>query len=200
MSVSHKETEELIEEVDNEVLNQVYAKIQQAQDNEEEEDDIVPTDRLSARSWVLSYVRLEEEVEFLENEYITELKKKYIEPVEDKIIQHKKSQDFIKYILLKFLNNIDRDNAQFPDLRTVSKKKSTDKVVYPSDEKDFARNVFENDPEKKDFIKLTFGLDKAKIKEYYKENGEYPFNEITTEKTTESISFRKPTAKKKKEK
>ena len=161
-----------LDESDEEMFKDIYDKLEEYMDNEDESTPFVaPEDRISARDWLLASLKIEDEIKYLKEVYVKELEKKYILPVKNQIEKHNDALDILKQGLRQFLENAEERKVDFPDLASV-------------DEKEFAKMLHENNSE---FIRVTPSLDKKGIQKYYKENKELPLEELRAEPGKKSV-------------
>ena len=122
--------------------------------------------------------------------YIPSLKKKYIEPVEEKINKNKQAKEQIQYGLKMFLDNINERKTNFPDLGTIFIQKNPKSIMYPEDEKDLAKKLYEEESE---YVRVDPKIDKKKINEKFKESGyeEVPIEGVSIKDSEEIIKFRR---------
>ena len=173
-----------IEDVDQVEFDEFFNSIQPESENENNVP--IPDSKLSARKWLLAYLKMESEIEYLSDVYKPYQKERYLKPTEDRIERLVKSQDFIKEGLLKFLENAELDSVPFPDFATVSKAEGKDKIIYPENEEELAENLFKSG--NKDFVKIKHSLDKKAINQYIANNdGELPFSGLSIEKVADSV-------------
>jgi len=174
-----------LDESDEEMFKDIYDKLEEYMDNEDESTPFVaPEDRISARDWLLASLKIEDEIKYLKEVYVKELEKKYILPVKNQIEKHNDALDILKQGLRQFLENAEERKVDFPDLASVGQYDAAEKIIYPEDEKEFAKMLHENNSE---FIRVTPSLDKKGIQKYYKENKELPLEELRAEPGKKSV-------------
>lgn len=159
------------------------------------EDIIVPTTKIAASDWARQLLRIENENDFLSGEYKIKQIEKYIKPVTDRIERNNRIGEFIRIKLLDFLEDIKEQSINFPDIGTITAKKISDKIDYDSieDSEDLAKKLY-NDDETKQFVKVTYSLNKKAISDYFKNNGKIPqtLSPIDVKKDQgKGLSFRK---------
>lgn len=175
-----------LEEVDELSISQLREDVEDSLDND---GVIIPPDSHNeARNWVYAHQNISEEINRLKTEYIPYLMERYINPVKEKIERHRESQEVIKSGLKEFLENIEETKANFPDLATVYLQKGQEKLVYPEEEDELAKKLFEENSE---YVRVSPKLDKTKIKKSWSSTGEVPIDEILVEETESEIRFRK---------
>ena len=145
----------------------------------------IPDDIIGARKLIWAYIKNKEDIEFYKKEYIPALKEKYIGPVEKTIVKLEEKQDALKGIVLDYMKNTDKKTLKYPDLATISRLPSENKIQYPENEKELAEKMFEEG--KTDFLRNKPTFDKKKINKYYKENKEVPIDELIEVESGENI-------------
>lgn len=174
-----------VENIDEVEFDEFFAQIHSHLSGEEEISSTAPKDNIGARKWLTAATKIEDKITYFKGDYKKFLKKRYLDPVDKKVEQLEKSVDFIKEGLLQFLNATEEKNIPFPDLATVSKVSSKDKIVYPEDEEAFAEALHNSGEE--DFVVTKFRIDKKAINKAFKDSGELPVSGLATEETSESV-------------
>ena len=172
-----------LEEADEEAFEELHRKIQEYADAEDQEAILAPDSRFAARDFLLARLKLEDEIEYLKSDYIPMLEKRYVDPVKDKIGKHKSSIDFINVALRQFLDNAEEKNVVFPDLGTVSRYDPPVKMEYEN-ERELTRTLEEIDSP---FIVRKSSIDKKAVLDYWKKNGEAPFEGVESVISTPTI-------------
>lgn len=176
-----------ITEVEVESFDELYESIES---NLGGDDDVVvepPDSRLSARKWILAYQHLEDEIEYYKKEYIPSLEEKYIKPVKKEIEKHERQMGFIKSKLVEFLDNVGETTVKFPDLATMSKTTTADKIIYPKNEKELAETLHKNG--ETDFVRVSYALDKKAIGDHFKKNKKVPISDTSIEEGESTVRF-----------
>jgi len=174
-----------LDESDEEMFKDIYDRLDEYMGNEDNETPFVaPEDRISARDWLLASLKIEDEIKYLKEVYIKELEKRYIAPVKEKIEKHNDALEILKQGLRQFLENAEERKVDFPDLASVGQYDAAEKIIYPEDEKEFAKMLHDNNS---GFIRITPSLDKKEIQKFYKENKELPFEELRVEPGKKSV-------------
>ena len=176
-----------IESMEEEEFEEFFEKLEESLGSEDE-GILVPDSKLDARSWVAAYVRMSEEIEYLEKEYVKALQEKYILPVKNRVSKLKDSQSGIKASLLEFLKESGEKKLAFPDVGTASKIKSQPKLLYPDDEDKLIEKLVE---EKSKYIKTKPSLDKKQLLADYKATGDVPVDDLLVEDADETIRITK---------
>ena len=186
-----------LEEVDQDAFEELYQKLAEYSSGDKEIPMVAPEHKMEARSWLISYMKLEDEVDFL-TDYVKILDQRYLQPSRDKIEANEEIMILLKSGLLDFLQNAEEDSVNFPELAKVSKWNPEDKIIYPEakEEKELAEKLFKLNSE---FVVPKPAFDKKKIKEYYEKNKKVPIDELDVEKDRKSVRITRAKKKNKKE-
>jgi hypothetical protein len=160
----------LLEELDKNISDTI---------EKDEESEYSPDDKIEAREWLSLYVQLGKEIDFLKEELIPHLQKKYIEPNLEKIDKNEKRRETLRDGLLLFLEKIGEKKVNYPELGTVSWQNAKAKILYPEDEKSFLEKLVE---QKSDYVTYKPSIDKKKIQMYFSENDEVPISSLSVER------------------
>lgn len=185
-----------LEEVDSNEVESLYNLILPLENTPEKVAEIAPNSKLAARSWVMAYAHLDERNDWLK-EYQSHLEKRYILPIKEEMEKNETAKTIIKSGIKSFLDNAEEDSVKFPDIGTVSRFNPPISIVYPENEEEFAKKIYETgeDSEKK-FVRVKYSFDKNAVKSEHKETGKLPINGIETEKNEPTVRFQKAKSKK----
>ncbi|HUS48754.1 MAG TPA: hypothetical protein VMZ91_01185 [Candidatus Paceibacterota bacterium] len=167
------------EEIDFEEFEGIIEKLKEGEAD-------CPCSKNEISRYVKAFIDLKDESKYLKEEYKPFIKEKYINPIDEKIKNNTEEQELIKQAILRGLNEIDEKKANFPGIGKIAKTKVAEKILYPTDEKDFAEKILREDPNS-DFIVLKPSLNKKKIMEFFKNEGEVPFQELSVEEKRETV-------------
>lgn len=188
-----KEEMDNLEEVDiQDLINQLTDLI-----GEEEPDrSFSPQSKLEASRWLKAYLKIQEEQDWLKDEYLVQRMQEVIDPIKKKLSSMDQQKDIIKSGLMEFIQeHNDGEKVSFPDLGTAYVSKSQPKLLYPKDENGLIEKLIKQGDKR--YVVEKYSLDKKKLLQYYKDNNEVPIEGITAESASENIVVR--AAKKKKE-
>jgi predicted outer membrane protein len=175
-----------LEEVDEEAFEDLYQKLQEYANQENKDAVIAPETKLEVRNWLMSYMKLEDEIDELK-EYLEMLDERYLQPSRDRIEAHKANMDLLKKGMLQFLNNAEEKKVIFPELATVSRWNPEDKIIYPEEEKELKELAEKLFKEGSEFVVPKPALDKKKIKEYWEKNKKLPIESLDVDTGRESV-------------
>lgn len=144
-------------------------------------DVMAPKSRLEARKWVSAFLKLKKEQDWLKDEYIPHLTKKYIEPQKNKMSKMDAEKDALLSGLKFFLEQNEEGEkikkVNFPDLGTVYLKENQAKVLYPENEDDFVQKLI--DAGNIDYLVVSHKIDKKKIGQEFKDTNILPVDGLS---------------------
>ena len=143
-----------------------------------------PDSQINARNWLLSVVKVDKDIDYFNDVYIPKLMERYINPVKEKIESLNKTKDFLRRGIRDFMEAAQEKKVVFPEIATVTAIAATVEIVYPEDEKEFAKKLHQDDSE---YIRVTPSLDKKKIKEEFKKTGKIPVDGLSTREVEPTI-------------
>lgn len=178
-----------LENIDEVEFEEFFEQIHSHLHGDEEMEATCPDGKIEARKWLAALIRLEDKMDYLKNDYKKYLKKRYLDPVDKKVLQLDSSREFLREGLLQYLIDAEERNINFPDIGTVSKVKAKKKIIYPDDESSFAETLHESGQD--EFVKTKYSIDKTAISKYFKGSGQLPVSGLATEDSPETISVRR---------
>ena len=158
-----------------------------------DDGSVVPDDKIESRKWVVAYLKIKKEIDFLKKEYKPFLKGKYLDPIDDKVCSLEEQQDMIKEGLFEFLEEAEEQKVSFPDVGTAYKMKTKPKLLYPDDEKALIDKL---NNENSEFISNKPILDKKKLLAEFIATGKVPIADLTGVGEGETVGIRAATKKK----